>query len=417
LTLSSRARFRVILSGLIALLTVLFLGGFGYWSYVHVVPPFHPLLPPLPTPNGYDRAAAIAAGLDVKYRGSKLLPWPQKIPAERPEGLAELRPDMDAMRATFRLEWRLRPGPNLHRIRLSPGFGHCARCFWAEGVEARHRGDAGAAMQAFLDAVELGYHLSRGADISQRGWANLCADTGFNPAERVAPQMPRTAIQAALMRIRRLRETWPPISDMLQRARVEELAWSYELFRSGREMAWFEWISHSKPSKWERLRLAWTPRRVVLTNLDRYYLQLIAESEKPVRQRVIPPMPTDGWSQRIAPIMSYDPNDAWEWNRVPTDLALIEVALAVRMHRLREGQYPEHLGDVSPRWLPAVPRDLWNQPIVYRLHGGQPVVYSLGPDGQDDGGQAINPHHLVPTARGDLVFGKVGWSRWGRATY
>src|SRR5262249_22510518 len=144
----------------------------------------------------------------------------------------------------------------------------------------------------------------------------------------------------------------------------------------------------SKPAHWERIELALTPRTLVLANIDRYYQQQIAESKKPVRKRIDPSLPTDLWSRTILSLTAYELNDIWRWRRIERDLALREVARPVRMHFLTHARYPSRLGETSTRWLPAVPRDLWDQPIAYRLRDGEPVVYSLGPDGKDDGGTA-----------------------------
>lgn len=164
----------------------------------------------------------------------------------------------------------------------------------------------------------------------------------------------------------------------------------------------------------KRLSLAWTPRRSALANIDRYCQEMILESRKPVRQFVVPAIPDDSWSQLVVPFLNYLPDDAWRWRKIETELTLLEVALAVRMHRLTHGRYPAHLADISPRWLPSVSRDLWDQPVAYRLRNGRPVIYSLGPDGVDDGGRAINPTDLRPRDRGDLVFGRISSTRWPR---
>jgi hypothetical protein len=50
--------------------------------------------------------------------------------------------------------------------------------------------------------------------------------------------------------------------------------------------------------------------------------------------------------------------------------------------------------------------------VVYRLTSGKPLVYSLGPDGKDNGGLAANVRHLGKTPPGDLVFGQLNYSAW-----
>lgn len=80
------------------------------------------------------------------------------------------------------------------------------------------------------------------------------------------------------------------------------------------------------------------------------------------------------------------------------------MALAVRINYQAHGRDPTKMADVSRRWLPRVPSDVWDQSIAYRLKDGKPVIYSLGPDGKDDAGRPTDP--FKPT-KGDLVFGKL----------
>jgi hypothetical protein len=163
-----------------------------------------------------------------------------------------------------------------------------------------------------------------------------------------------------------------------------------------------------KPGAWELTRRAFTPRRIVLANIDHYYRRRIAESKKPFRQRAAVPAPDDAWS-RYQMSMTGESAAAWQSEGAPTQLALLEVALAVRLYRLRHGRYPATLRDVERRWLPEVPVDLWGQRLVYRREDGEPVIYSLGPDGKDDRGRSLDLRALNSSAAapGDLVFGKL----------
>ena len=74
--------------------------------------------------------------------------------------------------------------------------------------------------------------------------------------------------------------------------------------------------------------------------------------------------------------------------------ALLEVTLALRAYQLAHGRYPAQLSALVPGYLHAVPDDPFalSGPLRYTLHGQQCVLYSVGPDGKDDGG--------VPSADG-----------------
>jgi len=63
-------------------------------------------------------------------------------------------------------------------------------------------------------------------------------------------------------------------------------------------------------------------------------------------------------------------------------------AIALRRFQLRHGQLPPSLEALVPEFLPAVPCDyLGAKPLSYRLKAdGSYVLYSVGEDGKDDGG-------------------------------
>jgi hypothetical protein len=71
------------------------------------------------------------------------------------------------------------------------------------------------------------------------------------------------------------------------------------------------------------------------------------------------------------------------------DIHLARVGCALERYYMAEGNYPETLGALEPRFLAALPPDPVNgQPLRYqRLDGGRFVLYSLGTDLDDDGGR------------------------------
>jgi hypothetical protein len=77
-------------------------------------------------------------------------------------------------------------------------------------------------------------------------------------------------------------------------------------------------------------------------------------------------------------------------------------ALAVAVHRADGGTGPAAFAELVPRYLPAVPVDpLDGKPLRWSPETG--TVWSIGPDGDDDGGVPIDPK-----ADGDP--GDISWS-------
>ncbi len=77
--------------------------------------------------------------------------------------------------------------------------------------------------------------------------------------------------------------------------------------------------------------------------------------------------------------------DLFQANRARLDSAVATVA--AERYRLRHGRWPASLAALVPDLLPAVPADPFDgRPLRYRRLDDGIVIYSLGPDGTDDGG-------------------------------
>lgn len=83
-----------------------------------------------------------------------------------------------------------------------------------------------------------------------------------------------------------------------------------------------------------------------------------------------------------------------EW-RVRTQLDLARTAVAVERFRLAHGRLPQQLDALVPAFLDRVPGDFYNEgrPLSYRIKDtGEYVVYSYGPNRQDDNGVKHNEY-------------------------
>ena len=71
-------------------------------------------------------------------------------------------------------------------------------------------------------------------------------------------------------------------------------------------------------------------------------------------------------------------------------LEAVRTALAVAAYRAVTGRFPGALADLVPKYLAAVPEDWFSgKPLMYKMDGGDVVVYSIGNDEKDDGGKII----------------------------
>jgi hypothetical protein len=67
----------------------------------------------------------------------------------------------------------------------------------------------------------------------------------------------------------------------------------------------------------------------------------------------------------------------------------LHVAFALAAYQREEGRYPAKLDDLAPKYIPAVPDDLFTgKALIYRPADKGYLLYSVGVNGRDDGGRA-----------------------------
>jgi len=68
--------------------------------------------------------------------------------------------------------------------------------------------------------------------------------------------------------------------------------------------------------------------------------------------------------------------------------ANVQVAFAIKAFHLDRGQYPATLADLAPKYLKAIPRDVFSDgALLYKPDANGIRVYSVGANGKDDAGR------------------------------
>ena len=90
-------------------------------------------------------------------------------------------------------------------------------------------------------------------------------------------------------------------------------------------------------------------------------------------------------------------------NSCDSELTLLKIALALELYKINHGDYPDALEALLFTYLEEVPIDpsTSRSTITYKKNGDGErfLLYSYGPNQQDDGGQAA-----PGTLDGDIVF-------------
>jgi len=93
--------------------------------------------------------------------------------------------------------------------------------------------------------------------------------------------------------------------------------------------------------------------------------------------------------------------------RIQAQVDLARVACALERYRLAHDKYPEALDTLAPQFIAMLPHDIINgQPLHYRREAnGQFVLYSVGWNETDDGGQVVlGKNGSVDQKQGDWVW-------------
>ncbi len=86
-----------------------------------------------------------------------------------------------------------------------------------------------------------------------------------------------------------------------------------------------------------------------------------------------------------APVMSVSRT---AYDRRTAEMSLLLAELAVAAYRKEHGEAPDTFDQLVPDYLATVPPDPWSgKPVILRKTADGVVVYSVGPDGKDDGGR------------------------------
>ncbi len=280
---------------------------------------------------------------------------------------------------------------------LSSGLREAAFLFVWEAIIEAEQHHAEPAVQAILSAYGLAHSLqNEPAEVSQflRLFFHRVTGKGL---ERV---LTKTALNDA--QLRRIDSVLAAAHDpntaalpfICRRCAV------YEAFRSPRDPSLTQGTNRTAPSQSHIAigRALGTLDQSLLEYLDRVdqyvailelspseRLRAIAEIER--RHEANPlPYPELAWLlDDLGRIVRNNLEDM-------AQLRAARAAIAIERHRLVNNRLPERMADLIPAYLDTVPTDPFDgQPLRYKKRSPGYVVYSIGPDGTDNGGAERQP--------------------------
>ena len=401
---------------------------------------------PLTSPNGapppaggglpaHSNAAAPPATLDLanlqqylsdkeQGRNNQNLPV-DPTPAEMQALVRANAPGFATLRRAFQYEYREPPIRSFGQ--LMPHFAHLrevARHLHTAGWVHCTEGDWNGAMDDELDAIQMGEMVPRGGGILNMLVGVALQSIGRTDVWSTAPHLNAAQACAAAHRLETVTQAHVPFADTLQEDKWSSEASLLELFRKPdwrNELKTFFGNGNSAtPPAVQMLRIVLINKREVLINHAAYLDASIANAKLPyAAPKTLPAIPNDPINQNMLQDFS---KVRLKETISEAQNTLLEVTLALRAYQLDHGQYPAQLSALVPGYLHAIPNDPFalTGPLRYKLQGQQYVLYSVGPDGKDDGGVPSrdgikpkpapagtrpNPSFIDEHSSGDIVAG------------
>jgi hypothetical protein len=375
----------------------------------------------MPSPNARDfflRAAGKAC-----YPGGILPGSPPVTPAK---GLRLVKADAPAI-ATLRQGFRYAYGEVADPLQSNSGnasLRSLARSLWADSVyyAAAQRWDE--ANEVALDALQSGEMMPRGGGLISRLTGLAICAIGRIPLPGLVNHVSAREARAAAMRLADIEAEYVPYADTLR----EDKWYTVRLLQDDmREWDWAKgyWDDESTGFSGRTHNayvvgsMALAGRAGVMRTYADFMDGQIAAADRPYS-------PRNPWPQPASDVVSQQVCSAFPvaYIRVLTDQAqnrLLMVMFALRAYRLERGGYPPTLQElVTSGYIKTVPVDpfLPLQPLTYHTSGASFALYSVGPDGVDNGGRPIYnaaaigisgsrkaAYRVQPESKGDIVAG------------
>jgi hypothetical protein len=275
----------------------------------------------------------------------------------------------------------------------------------AEGQLAEREGRLDAAARSYLDCLRFGGEIQRGGLLIHGLVGVAIQSMARGKLEDLADRLPAPTAARAAREMAACESDAVPYAAILAGEGDAGLRSIYEILRA--PGGWARFVAASRttprgPREWlEDLEFSLTPKTTMIRNYQEYMDAQVANARRPYYAPApVPAEPKDPLNRVILPVFS---GARFVFALRDARSRIVQTRLACRVYLLERGSPPPDLKALVPRYLPSVPPDPFSpNPLVYRGTGGRIVVYSRGPDGDDDGGKDIGPN-VQANSNGDLV--------------
>ena len=363
-----------------------------------------------PNPNGYD--SYVAASNAIKPANppvdANLDPKPPTDPKLRAQRYSVARKDawLAQNKAGFALFERAQQEQS-----LAPPYGakpqskairQMARYKAIESNAHWQRGDYHAALQSGLDVLQLGHDARRGGDAYDFLVGSAIGSMSHVTTGDTIEHLNALQAKDAARRVEKLLDArWTLQQALIEDSKRSPQRW-LEYFENPEWRANFLAVRHwlnvnygSKPLSWnEKWQVQTMSKRQIIADCNQLYKHAIANAPLPYAIEGEPPPALANPFATAYPFMSVSGYNSGIRLNAARDLTadrVLMLRLALRTHQLERGALPPNLQALVPNHIKAVPVDPFGKgaPFLYKTDGKTYRLWSIGPDGRDDGGKPI----------------------------
>lgn len=291
----------------------------------------------------------------------------------------------------------------------------------AEVEAAKH--DYGGAANSDLDAIQMGEDIPHGSVLIGMLVGIACQSIGRKPLWDTMAHLNASQAKACAQRMELIQADHYPLADTWQ---LEKEAGDRFFGKMASDPTYPQSVvnaiggnAQGPEAEWLKTQAGAVSAKDFMAGYATMMDKLIAAASGPYSHGSVPQPGSFYLEKLLLPVM----NKAAMKERIDdeTQNNLLTTMLAIHAYKAEHGKLPSTLNDLVPGYLSKIPEDPLTDhaPLRYKLSGSHFVLYSIGPDGIDNGGtpirntkdsegQTINGpqvYYVSDSSQGDIVAG------------
>ena len=269
-----------------------------------------------------------------------------------------------------------------------------------EAEVCEQKGDLLGAIASRIDCIEFGNIIKKDSPYSNFLAGDSIQSLGQHRMQFLTGHISKSYAMFALKRMVKIDGESHPFSETIEETKRTGQAEIQQVIRSihglNEAVDFFRVDTDSSESATKRgLSYFFADKRKILDEYTAYMDRQIVNAKLPyVSHPPAKAAPNDPLSQMF---ILDGRHGRFRSVNIDATNRLLMVGLALKIHKDEHGKYPTTLTELDPGVIASIPDDPFgvSGALKYRLEKDKYVLYSVGPDGKDDGGAAIDDKRQI----------------------